>query len=161
MLKVRLTGFHLDDVTNSTELLGFSIDKTVSDTLNPYIQETDSSCILDRNIDEKDKAGIIRFILDFKSGFLSVKCSNSLKSITILEKEREKATGGALSDEGLFRPKRNLKEQNVDTMFDDDIVKHYMKEEEEKSVEATTVKTSSSARMLKADADKVPPVVSS
>ena len=91
MLKVNLTGFHLDDGTNSSELLGFSIDKTVSDTLNPYIQETDSSCILDGIIKEQEqaKAGIIKFILDFKSGFLSVKCSNSLKSITILEKERE------------------------------------------------------------------------
>jgi len=33
--------------------------------------------------------------------------SNNVKSITILDKEQEKATGGALSDEGLFnRPKR-------------------------------------------------------
>jgi len=169
MLKVNLTGFHLDDGTNSSELLGFSIDKTVSDTLNPYIQETDSSCILDGIIKEQEqaKAGIIKFILDFKSGFLKVKCSNNLKSITILEKEREKVTGGALSDEGLFRPqrdspirrKRNMKEQNVDSMFEDEIEDHYKKEKEEE--EKYTETSSSTERSLKADGDKIPPVASS
>merc|ERR1712241_895138 len=65
------------------------------------------SCILDKTLEEKEKAGIIRFILDFKQKLTRVKCSNNVKSITILDKEQEKATGGALSDEGLFnRPKR-------------------------------------------------------
>ena len=174
MLKVKLTGFHLDKAANYTDLgpsLGFSIDKTVSDTLNPYIQDTDSSCILTKNMEEKDKAGIIKFILDFQQGFLRVKCSNNVKSITILEKEREKATGGALSDEGLFnRPKRdsqslkkrNMKEQDVDSMFKDEIVEHYIKEDQEKAL--TSVKpavSSSTPKIIVPAADKIPPVVSS
>ena len=174
MLKVKLTGFQLDKAANYTDLsqaLGFSIDKTVSDTLNPYIQDTDSSCILTKNMEEKDKAGIIKFILDFKEGFLRVKCSNNVKSITILEKEKEKATGGALSDEGLFnRPKRdsesltkrNLKEQDVDSMFEDEIVEHYKKEDQEKALTSTKAAVSSStSKGIVAAADKIPPVVSS
>ena len=166
MLRVKLTGFHLDEASNVTDQLGFSIDKTVSDTLNPYIQDTDSSCILDKIMEEKDKAGIIRFILDFQQGFLRVKCSNNVKSITILEKEREKATGGALSDEGLFnRPKRNLRDQDVDSMFRDPIVEHYIKEDEEKAAAATSqappLVSSSTSKILKADGDKIPPPISS
>ena len=110
MLHVKVSGFHLDkdpNVTTLDSVLGFSIDKTVSDTLNPYVENTDYSCILDKTLEEKEKAGIIRFILDFKQKLTRVKCSNNVKSITILDKEQEKATGGALSDEGLFnRPKR-------------------------------------------------------
>jgi len=113
MLHVHMSGFHLDkdpDLTSLDSVLGFSIDKTVSDTLNPYIENTDYSCILNKTLVEKEKAGIIRFILDFKEGVTHVKCSKNVKSILILDKEQEKATGagGALSDEGLFnRPKRD------------------------------------------------------
>ena len=165
MLRVQLNGFHLDEATNQTDLLGFSIDKTVSDTLNPYIQDTDSSCILDRIMLDKDKAGIILFILDFKQGFLKVKCSKNVKSITILEKEREKETGGALSDEGLFRPKRdseglfkrNLKDQDVDSMFKDEIVSHYLKEEENKAVSSPNTEFPSSISNASAESweDKI------
>ena len=115
MLHVKVSGFHLDSNPNVTSLqsvLGFSIDKTVSDTINPYVENTDYSCILDKALGEKEKAGIIRFIFDFEKGLTRVKCSNNVKSITILDKEQEKATGGALSDEGLFnRPKRNFREE--------------------------------------------------
>jgi len=112
MLHVKVSGFHLDSNPNVTSLhsmLGFSIDKTVSDTINPYVENTDYSCILDKALGEKEKAGIIRFIFDFDKGLTNVKCSNNVKSITILDKEQDKATGGALSDEGLFnRPRRNV-----------------------------------------------------
>ena len=165
MLKVKLTGFHLDKAANYSDLspaLGFSIDKTVSDTLNPYIQDTDSSCILTKNMEDKEKAGIIKFILDFKEGFLRVKCSNNVKSITILEEEREKATDDALSDEGLFnRPKRNLKEQDVELMFKDEIKEFYNKEEQEKGLDTShPVVSSTASKNLVAAADKIPPVVS-
>ena len=165
MLKVKLTGFHLDKAANYSDLspaLGFSIDKTVSDTLNPYIQDTDSSCILTKNMEDKEKAGIIKFILDFKEGFLRVKCSNNVKSITILEEEREKATDDALSDEGLFnRPKRNLKEQDVELMFKDEIKEFYNKEEQEKGLNTSNpVVSSTASKNLVAAADKIPPVVS-
>jgi len=112
MLHVKVSGFHLDSYSNVTSLhsmLGFSIDKTVSDTINPYVENTDYSCILDKALGEKEKAGIIRFIFDFDKGLTNVKCSNNVKSITILDKEQDKATGGALSDEGLFnRPRRDV-----------------------------------------------------
>ena len=140
MLHVKVSGFHLDSNPNVTSLqsvLGFSIDKTVSDTINPYVENTDYSCILDKALGEKEKAGIIRFIFDFEKGLTRVKCSNNVKSITILDKEQEKATGGALSDEGLFnRPKRNFREEEAreDSIFgsplEKEILENNRKEEE-------------------------------
>ena len=140
MLHVKVSGFHLDSNPNVTSLqsvLGFSIDKTVSDTINPYVENTDYSCILDKALGEKEKAGIIRFIFDFEKGLTRVKCSNNVKSITILDKEQEKATGGALSDEGLFnRPKRNFREEEgrEDSIFgsplEKEILENNRKEEE-------------------------------
>ena len=90
MLYVQMSGFHLDKSPNMTSLgsvLGFSIDKTVSDTLNPYIENTDYSCILNKTLVEKEKAGIIRFILDFKEDLkvFAWKCYMEYYSYIVVE----------------------------------------------------------------------------
>jgi hypothetical protein len=41
-------------------LLGFSIDKTVSDALNPYMEAQDVQCILNRAPADTNTSGIIR-----------------------------------------------------------------------------------------------------
>jgi len=157
MLHVKVSGFHLDSFSNVSSLqsvLGFSIDKTVSDTINPYVENTDYSCILNKALDEKEKAGIIRFIFDFKKGLTSVKCSNNVKSITILDKEQEKATGGALSDEGLFnRPKRNFREEQgrEDSIFGSPLEKEILennKKDEEYNKETNPVSNSSEPQKI-------------
>ena len=157
MLRVNMSGFHLDSDTLVSSLpasaLGFSIDKTVSDTMNPYIENEDFSCILNKSLEEKEAAGIIRFILDFDKKVTLVKLSDNLKSITILEKEKEQATGGALSDEGLFnRPKRdsadnyekrNMKDSDEINIFGSDVQREIVKydkqvEEDEKMKQLTS-----------------------
>jgi len=126
-LQVNMTGFHLGNVASYEDLdsvVGFSIDKTVSDALNPYVQATETQCILNKSLADKDKAGIVRFILNFKEGVTTIKCSKNVRSITILDSpSKEVESVGALSDAGLFnlpnsdRQKRNLKDDNFDEFF--------------------------------------------
>merc|ERR1719458_2037565 len=58
-----MTGFKMDifdvvDVAGVKDemVVGFSIDKTVSDALNPYVQATETQCILTKQVAEKEKA---------------------------------------------------------------------------------------------------------
>eukprot|EP00092_Neocalanus_flemingeri_P017389 GFUD01018809.1.p1 GENE.GFUD01018809.1~~GFUD01018809.1.p1 ORF type:complete len:616 (-),score=200.88 GFUD01018809.1:552-2399(-) len=166
-LQVNMTGFHLGDVKNYDDLesvVGFSIDKTVSDALNPYVQATETQCILNKTLADKDKAGIVRFILNFKEGVTTIKCSKNVRSITILDSpSKEVESVGALSDAGLFnrpnndRQKRNMKDDNFEENFfasplDREIDDHYEKDKEdhpEPSDEIIPVK-SSTAKMIPA-----------
>ena len=146
-LQVNMSGFHLSDVKDYTSLdsvVGFSIDKTVSDALNPYVQATETQCILNKTLKDTDKAGIVRFILNFKEGVTTIKCSKNVRSITILDSPSKEAESvGALSDAGLFksisqsakREKRNLKDSSIEGFFasplDREIDEHYEKEKED------------------------------
>jgi len=146
-LQVNMSGFHLSDVSDYNSLdsvVGFSIDKTVSDALNPYVQATETQCILNKTLKDTDKAGIVRFILNFKEGVTTIKCSKNVRSITILDSPSKEAESvGALSDAGLFksisqsakREKRNLKDSSIEGFFasplDREIDEHYEKEKED------------------------------
>ena len=141
---MNMTGFRLGDIDSYEHLdsvVGFSIDKTVSDALNPYVQATETQCILNKTLADKDKAGIVRFILNFKEGITTIKCSKNVRSITILDSpSKEVESVGALSDAGLFnrpnsdRQKRNLKDDNFEEFFasklDREIDDHYEKVKE-------------------------------
>jgi len=156
---VNMSGFHLSDGSDFTSLdsvVGFSIDKTVSDALNPYVQATETQCILNKTLKDTDKAGIVRFILNFQEGVTTIKCSKNVRSITILDSpSKEVESVGALSDAGLFnsisksanRDKRNLKESNPESFFasplDREIGEHYEKEKEEADDSKPMITTSS------------------
>jgi hypothetical protein len=153
-LQVNMSGFHLSGVedyhseekSQKDSVVGFSIDKTVSDALNPYVQATETKCILNTPPKDTDKAGIVRFILDFKAGVTTIKCSKNVRSITILDSPSKEAESvGALSDAGLFkslsnsdRQKRNLKDSNIANFFESPLVKeineHYEKDKENNPV---------------------------
>jgi len=156
---VNMSGFHLSDVSDYTSLdsvVGFSIDKTVSDALNPYVQATETQCILNKTLKDTDKAGIVRFILNFQTGVTTIKCSKNVRSITILDSpSKEVESVGALSDAGLFnsisksskRDKRNLKDSSIERFFasplDREIDEHYEKEKEETDDRKPMISTAS------------------
>jgi len=151
-LQVNVTGFHLDKVDDYNILdsvVGFSIDKTVSDALNPYVQATETQCILNKTVKDTDKAGILRFILNFKDGVTTIKCSKNVRSITILESPSKEAEGGALSDSELLnipnnvRKKRSMNNPDVESMFQDSLGKElndYEKKVEEDKISAVSKK---------------------
>jgi len=172
-LQVNMTGFHLGDVEdyeNLESVVGFSIDKTVSDALNPYVQATETNCILNKTLADKDKAGIVRFILNFKDGVTTIKCSKNVRSITILDSpSKEVESVGALSDAGLFnrpssdRQKRNMKEDNFEEFFesklDREIDDHYEKEKADHPILNNEIAPLKSSTAVMAPLDKSPKVV--
>ena len=79
-LQVNMTGFKMDKSKvlidgNEEMVVGFSIDKTVSDALNPYVQATETQCILTKQPAEKGKGGrsLEKGLNTCKSGFGSPK----------------------------------------------------------------------------------------
>lgn len=118
-LRVNMTRFRIPDMDlthpDKELVVGFSIDKTVSDALNPYVQATETQCILNKLLAEKEKAGILRFTLDFAAGKIRIKCSKNIRSITILESDNHEAelSMGPLSDSQIFRPKRSLRDPDA------------------------------------------------
>jgi len=122
-LQVNMTGFKMDKkaaVGGKDEMVvGFSIDKTVSDALNPYVQATETQCILTKQPAEKEKAGILRFTLDFENKRTVIRCSKNIRSITILASDSKDADESlsALSDSQMFRPKRSSSLNDPDAAF--------------------------------------------
>jgi len=109
-------------------LVGFSIDRTMSDGINPYEErDRNKGCILTRNIEERDTAGIIRFTLNFKTMMTEIRCSNNVQSIAIMKDTQEINAEDNLSDTnilpvihrdtGVNRRKRNLKDQEIEHFF--------------------------------------------
>lgn len=114
-LKVNLTGFQTE---HESEIIGFSIDKTISDALNPYVETADHNCILNKHLDERDKAGILRFTLNFKDGVTKVQCSNNMQEGVIISQLKEEKDS-ALSDSKMFagREKRMTDDGDLDNFF--------------------------------------------
>ena len=123
-LQVNMTGFKMDKDKavfggKDEMVVGFSIDKTVSDALNPYVQATETQCILTKQPAEKEKAGILRFTLDFEKKRTVIHCSKNIRSITILASDSKDADESlsALSDSQMFRPKRSSSLNDPDAAF--------------------------------------------
>merc|ERR1719341_1426493 len=117
-----MTGFKMDKAAVGSKdemVVGFSIDKTVSDALNPYVQATETQCILTKQPAEKEKAGILRFTLDFDNKRTVIHCSKNIRSITILASDSKDADESlsALSDSQMFRPKRSSSLNDPDAAF--------------------------------------------
>ncbi|KAF7279732.1 protein GPR107 [Rhynchophorus ferrugineus] len=91
-LEVTLSNFNTQP-ENDSALFGFTLDRTVNDGLNPYLDSHQDVCILERNItNSNNNEEFIYFIMDFKNKQLKVKCANhqSLSTIHIYESKIKK-----------------------------------------------------------------------
>jgi len=165
-LQVNMTGFQLspplqpsDYSQYSNSVLGFSIDKTVSDSLNPYTQNTETACILNKTLADKEKAGIIRFSLDFSRGLTAFRCSKNVRAITILDSPSSEAEGGlaaSLSDAAMFnRPKRNLadSERGLDGVMESDMQREIRLHKEQESKLEKEAEQETAANEVEKNAD--------
>lgn len=115
-LTVNLTGLRPSNGPHHSMkdmLLGFSIDKTVSDALNPYMEAQDTQCILNRTPADTNSSGIIRFTFNFETNMTEVRCTRNVQSITVLKSDTmELEKTDSLSDREIF-PRRNPVRRNL------------------------------------------------
>lgn len=102
----------------SRSVIGFSLDRTLSDAANPYLDSKHNVCLK-----EMDDTGVARFTFDFAEKVLKVTCSekfNSVGNIITIDDYRNKRSSVAekLSDSSLFklRQKRQAKPSESSVM---------------------------------------------
>jgi len=102
----------------SRSVIGFSLDRTLSDAANPYLDSKHNVCLK-----EMDDTGVARFTFDFAEKVLKVTCSDKFSSvgnIITIDDYRNKRSSVAekLSDSSLFklRQKRQTKQSESSVM---------------------------------------------
>ncbi|XP_014225374.1 protein GPR107 isoform X1 [Trichogramma pretiosum] len=120
ILDVNLINFKANPF-NDNDVYGFSLDRTLSDALNPYLDSHDQ-CVLQGGVpysvkydyDLKDETAVIYFTFDLKHLQLKVNCSSNVHSVHIYRSSSEirkaqdlkNAQSGILSDTALFPRKK-------------------------------------------------------
>jgi len=89
-LTVNMTGFHLGGVSSLGTVVGFSIEKTDSDALNPYIRAKETQCILEKVLPTNNDGGIVKMIMNFTDEKLNVECSKNIQSVVILDSRAQR-----------------------------------------------------------------------
>ncbi|CAG9856922.1 unnamed protein product [Phyllotreta striolata] len=87
-LSVQLTNF-TTDIKNNSSIFGFSLDKTINDGVNPYLEGHEEHCILQEKLNKPQTEEIIYFILNRENNRLDVRCAGKQKHIHISEKDDE------------------------------------------------------------------------
>lgn len=122
----------------SVPILGFSIDRTTNDALNPYVETSEFRCILDPDNHRPRGSrlrtnwpptqhgwpsgnGLVRFRLNFQTNRTEVSCSENIQSLNIFPNAEpvkailaKAALGGqTFSDSGMFPSLWSQKEPEV------------------------------------------------
>jgi hypothetical protein len=75
ILDVRLKNFRATP-ENDSATFGFSLDRTINDAMNPYLDSHQEHCILQDPVNKANDAAIIYFILELKNKKLKIKCED-------------------------------------------------------------------------------------
>ncbi|XP_071446608.1 protein GPR107 isoform X2 [Hetaerina americana] len=113
LLNVRLINFHAAPF-KETAVYGFSLDRTVSDAMNPYLDSHQDSCLLQEPIENNNNGAVIYFTMDFKNKVLQVNCSRDLQMVHIYRNDKQvpalrakrDSVVSQLSDTSLFHQRR-------------------------------------------------------
>nr|CAD7396200.1 unnamed protein product [Timema cristinae] len=118
-LEVNLINFHSEPFSES-DVFGFSLDRTLSDAMTPYLDSHQDGCLLqevNREPNQEASSAVIYFTLDLKNKLLRVNCSKHLRTIyiyknaTFIPAQRAKRDYlvSHLSDTSLFHQRRMKK----------------------------------------------------
>ncbi|KAG8311373.1 hypothetical protein J6590_044520 [Homalodisca vitripennis] len=118
LLDVKLINFRGDPPLKDTDIYGFSVDRTMTDAMNPYLDIHQDQCLLTSQSLLPTSAGAVLFTLDLKQKLLRVNCTEQLKFIHIYRNRSAipplRLKRDSLSDQSLLlnRRKRNLVQSN-------------------------------------------------
>ncbi|XP_031840440.1 protein GPR107 isoform X1 [Nomia melanderi] len=89
MLDVNLTNFKAEPLDENA-VFGFSLDRTLSDAMNPYLDSHQERCVLQDATNAKtdleqrdDSSAVVYFTMDLKNSFLKVNCNRNVRTVHI------------------------------------------------------------------------------
>uniref|UniRef100_U5ESJ2 Putative g protein-coupled seven transmembrane receptor n=1 Tax=Corethrella appendiculata TaxID=1370023 RepID=U5ESJ2_9DIPT len=97
ILNVKLSNFRVEHGKENS-VFGLSLDKTLSDAMNPYLDTHQDKCILDEPASQQRSGPIVFFLMDLKQNLVTVNCSHDFQHIHIY-KDRDQIP--------IFRSKRH------------------------------------------------------
>ncbi|XP_052900370.1 protein GPR107 [Anopheles moucheti] len=80
VLDVRVSHFRVDPGTEEN-MFGLSLDKTMSDSMNPYLDSHQDKCILTEPVAVQSNGPIVFFKMDLKQNVVHVSCSKDWQNI--------------------------------------------------------------------------------
>uniref|UniRef100_A0A182VT21 GOST seven transmembrane domain-containing protein n=1 Tax=Anopheles minimus TaxID=112268 RepID=A0A182VT21_9DIPT len=80
VLDVRVSHFRVDPLTEDN-MFGLSLDKTMSDSMNPYLDSHQDKCILTEPVAVQSNGPIVFFKMDLKHNLVHVSCSKDWQNI--------------------------------------------------------------------------------
>ncbi|XP_046827392.1 protein GPR107 isoform X2 [Vespa crabro] len=122
ILNVSLTNFRADPLDKNA-VFGFSLDRTLSDAVNPYLDSHQERCVLQNisnpktELKKKNDSTVIYFTMDFKNLSLKINCSHNIHTVHIYKdsslipdfRMKRNSLPTKFSDTALFpRRKRNI-----------------------------------------------------
>nr|CAD7443606.1 unnamed protein product [Timema bartmani] len=122
-LEVNLINFHSEPFSES-DVFGFSLDRTLSDAMTPYLDSHQDGCLLqevNREPNQEASSAVIYFTLDLKNKLLRVNCSKHLRTIYIYknamfipaQRAKRDYLVSHLSDTSLFHQRRKRTSSNT------------------------------------------------
>lgn len=122
ILNVRLTNFKAEPLDKNA-VFGFSLDRTLSDAVNPYLDSHQERCVLQditssqADLKQKDHNYVIYFTMDLNNLLLKINCSQNVNTVHIYKdpdmipgfRMKRNSMPTKFSDTALFpRRKRNI-----------------------------------------------------
>ncbi|KAF5296015.1 hypothetical protein FQR65_LT10318 [Abscondita terminalis] len=87
-LDVQLKNFRADP-PDQNAIFGFSLDRTMNDAMNPYLDSHPDRCLLQEPVHSEHEAAVIYFIMDLTEKVMKVNCSPEWTSIHIYKNTNE------------------------------------------------------------------------
>lgn len=81
-LAVKLTNFHAHPF-HANALFGFSLDRTLSDAMNPYLDSHQDGCLLLHPPNDDSTGAVVYFLMDLQNQKLRVNCSGEMQNLRI------------------------------------------------------------------------------
>ncbi|XP_012246791.1 protein GPR107 isoform X2 [Bombus impatiens] len=133
-LDVNLTNFKVDPFDENA-VFGFTLDRTLTDAMNPYLDSHWERCVLEDissvrpDFDQRNDSAVIYFTMDLKNNLLKINCSRNLHiahiykdfSNVFLIRESRDSFPPRFSDNGLPGNERTNTEDESETGSDGNI----------------------------------------
>lgn len=134
ILDVNLTNFKAEPLDENA-VFGFSLDRTLSDAMNPYLDSHQERCVLQDVANSKtdleqrdDSSAVIYFTMDLKNSTLKVNCNQNVHNVEIHEnrnmvivlRRKRGALSTRFSDTVLFPRRKRYSSHGVERSVDED-----------------------------------------